>query len=91
MTRMVICTRFKKELPGLPAPPFPGPGGERVFEQVSAQAWQEWQNLQTMLINEKHLNLIDKESRKYLNEQRAKFLTGEPTDHADGYTAPDKP
>ena len=80
-----MCSRFKKELPGLDAAPFPGPAGEKVFETVSALAWQDWQNLQTMLINEKHLNMMDKESRKYLNDQRGKFLKGETTDHAEGY------
>jgi Fe-S cluster biosynthesis and repair protein YggX len=84
-----MCTRYKKELPGLDAVPFPGPAGQRILESVSLQAWQDWQNLQTMLINEKHLNMMDKESRKYLNEQRDKFLIGEATDHADGYTAPE--
>ncbi len=85
MTRTVTCTRYNKELPGLDAPPFPGPRGQEVFESVSVQAWQEWQDLQTMLINEKHLNMMDKESRKYLNEQRDKYLTGQQVDHAEGY------
>jgi Fe-S cluster biosynthesis and repair protein YggX len=90
MTRTVTCTRYKKELPGLPAPPFPGPRGQEVFESVSVQAWQEWQDLQTMLINEKHLNMMDKESRKYLNEQRDNYLTGQKVDHAEGYV-PENP
>ncbi len=85
MTRTVFCKRLKQELPGLEAPPFPGPKGQEVYESVSAQAWQEWQELQTMLINEKHLNMMDKEARKYLNEQRDKYLTGEEIDHAEGY------
>ena len=72
-------------MPGLDAPPFPGPRGQEVFDSVSVQAWQEWQDLQTMLINEKHLNMMDKESRKYLNEQRDKYLTGQEVDHAEGY------
>ena len=41
-----------------------------------------------MLINEKHLNLMDKEARKYLNQQRDKFLVGEEVDRAEGYSAP---
>ena len=41
--------------------------------------------MQTMLINEKHLNMMDKESRKYLNEQRDNYLAAKPVDHADGY------
>ncbi len=89
MSSQVMCTRYKKELLGLDAAPFPGPAGEKILATVSAQAWQDWQDLQTMLINEKHLNMMDKESRKYLNEQRNKFLNGEAADHAEGYTAPE--
>lgn len=85
MSRTVLCSRYKEELPGLDTPPFPGPRGQEVMETVSAKAWTEWQTHQTMLINEKHLNMMDKESRKYLNEQRDKFLAGEATDQAEGY------
>ncbi|MBO6558044.1 MAG: oxidative damage protection protein [Pseudomonadales bacterium] len=85
MTRTVFCKRQQKELPGLDAPPFPGPAGQDVFENVSAEAWDEWQNLQTMLINEKHLNMMDKEARKYLNAQRDIYLSGGEVDRADGY------
>lgn len=85
MTRTVFCKRLQKELPGLDAPPFPGDKGKEIYENVSAQAWEEWQALQTMLINEKNLNMMDKEARKYLNEQRDKFLAGEEVDRAEGY------
>lgn len=85
MSRTVHCSRYQEELPGLDAPPFPGARGQEVFETVSARAWEEWQHHQTMLINEKHLNMMDKESRKYLNEQRDKFLVGEAIDQAEGY------
>jgi len=85
MSRTVFCKRLKQDLPGLDAPPFPGPKGQEVFESVSAQAWTEWQDLQTMLINEKHLNMMDKDARKYLNQQRDKFLSGEEVDRAEGY------
>ncbi len=89
MSRMVFCAKLKVKLPGLAAPPFPGPRGQEIFESISEQAWQEWQRLQTMLINEKHLNMMDKESRKYLNEQRDKFLNDEAVDQAEGYTPPE--
>lgn len=88
MSRTVFCSRLQQELPGLDTPPFPGPKGQEVFETVSAQAWEEWQNLQTMLINEKHLNMMDKDARRYLNEQRDKFLAGEAIDRAEGYVPP---
>ncbi len=89
MVRTVLCSRLKKELPGLPAPPFPGPRGEEIYETVSEQAWLAWQDQQTMLINEKHLNLRDKESRTWLNGQRDLFLAGDNIEQAEGYVAPD--
>ena len=88
MSKMVFCKRLQQELPSLDAPPFPGPKGQEIFETVSAAAWQAWLDTQTMLINEKHLNLMDKEARKYLNQQRDKFLVGEEVDRAEGYSAP---
>jgi Fe-S cluster biosynthesis and repair protein YggX len=85
MTRTVLCSRLKEELPGMDALPFPGARGQEIFETVSDKAWQEWSDLQTMLINEKHLNMMDKEARKYLNEQRDIFLNGGEVDRAEGY------
>ena len=85
MSRTVICTRLRKELPGLDAAPFPGPRGQEIYETVSAKAWESWQEHQTMLINEKHLNMMDKEARKYLNDQRDRYLKGEAIDQAEGY------
>ena len=57
---------------------------------VQKQAWEEWQALQTMLINEKHLKLIDPEARKYLTEQMWRSFANEEVDRADGYVAPDR-
>ena len=88
MTRTVLCRRYQKELEGLETPPLPGPNGERIFNEVSKKAWGEWQALQTMLINEKHLKLIDPEARKYLTEQMWRFFANEDVDRAEGYIAP---
>ena len=57
--------------------PCQGPAGEAIFNTVSRKAWLEWQTLQTMLINEKALDLRDPEARLYLNEQRERFLDNE--------------
>ena len=85
MTRMVQCKKYGKELPGLPVPPYPGPKGQEIFETVSQQAWSEWQSQQTMLINEKQLNMMDGEHRKYLQQEMDKFLNNEDHDTAEGY------
>ncbi|GIR87782.1 MAG: hypothetical protein CM15mP86_12410 [Gammaproteobacteria bacterium] len=51
--------------------------GTDLFENVSEKAWQEWLEHQKMLINEGQINLADRESRKWLNEQMELFLSGE--------------
>ena len=88
MTRTVFCKRFQRELEGLMAPPYPGPKGQDIYENVSKKAWEEWQAQQTMLINEKQLSLIYPEARKYLQQEMDKFLAGEEHDKAEGYVPP---
>ena len=89
MSRTVTCRKYKQELPGLDAPPYPGPKGQDIFENVSKQAWEEWQSHQTMLINEKHLSLADAQARKYLQAEMEKFFAGEDFDRAEGYVPPE--
>ena len=89
MTRTVFCRKYQQDLEGLERPPYPGPKGQELFEHVSKQAWQEWLKHQTMLINEKQLNMMDASARSYLSEQLEKFLSGEDYDRAEGYVAPE--
>lgn len=91
MTRTVMCSRYGTELEGLESPPMPGPQGEKIYDQVSKRAWQEWQELQTMLINEKHLKLMEPSARKYLSEQMWRFFSNEDVDQAEGYVPPPPP
>lgn len=88
MSRTVFCQKYQEELEGLEFAPFPGPKGERILNNTSKRAWNDWLQHQTMLINEKHLNLMDKATREYLAEQMDKFLAGEAVDQAEGYVPP---
>ena len=90
MTRTVFCQKYQQELPAMAKPPFPGPMGQKLFDTVSQRAWEEWQAHQTRLINEKHLNMMDMQARKYLQQQMHKFLSGEEYDQAEGYVATEK-
>ncbi|WP_323846397.1 oxidative damage protection protein [Microbulbifer magnicolonia] len=90
MSRTVYCRKYQQELEGLNAPPFPGPKGQDIYEHVSKQAWQEWMEHQTMLINEKRLNMMEPSSRAYLMDQMQKFLSGESYDEAEGYVPPEE-
>jgi len=91
MSRTVFCKKYQQELEGLDAPPYPGPKGQDIFDNVSKKAWQEWLQHQTMIINERKLNMVDAASRKFLAEQMEKFLTGEDFARAEGYVPPSKP
>ena len=88
MSRMIFCKKYGEELEGLDAPPYPGPKGQDVFDTVSKKAWLDWQGHQTMLINEKHLSLVDPEARKYLQTEMDKYFSGEDYDRAEGYVPP---
>ncbi|GAB3284429.1 oxidative damage protection protein [Parahaliea aestuarii] len=88
MSRTVFCRKYQQDLEGLDAPPYPGPKGQDIFENVSKQAWQEWQAHQTMLINEKQLSLVDPQARKYLQGEMDKFFSGQEYDQAEGYVPP---
>lgn len=90
MPRMVMCRKYKEELEGLAMPPLPGAKGQDIFNNVSKKAWDEWMQHQTLLINEKQLNLMDMGARTYLGEQMEKFFTGEDVDQAEGYIPPSK-
>jgi len=82
---MVFCKKYQKEMEGLLTPPYPGEKGQDIFENISKQAWEEWQQLQTRLINEKNLSMINPEDRKYLTEEMVKFFANEDHDEAEGY------
>ena len=85
MSRMVRCALLGEELPGLERPPYPGALGQRIFEQVSQQAWQQWLRHQTMLINEYRLSVIDPKARKFLEAEMQKFLFEGGADKPEGY------
>ncbi len=88
MTRMVTCRKDAKSLAGLESAPLPVELGQRIFETVSKKAWEEWQAIQTMLINEHHFNLRDKEARAYLTAQRELFLDNGDYEKPAGYVPP---
>ena len=88
MTRTVFCKKYQCEMEGLVTPPYPGPKGQDIFENVSKQAWQEWQEHQTQLINERRLSLIDAATRKFLQQEMDKFFAGEDFAKAEGYVPP---
>ncbi|WP_458524564.1 oxidative damage protection protein [Onishia taeanensis] len=88
MSQTVFCRKYQQELDALPFPPLPGQKGQEIQANVSKKAWEEWQALQTRLINEKHLSMLDPKTREYLMEQMERFLDNRDTDRAEGYVPP---
>jgi len=88
--RTVFCIRLQQKAEGLPKPPYPGELGQRIFENVSKQAWRDWLGHQTMLINEYRLTPIDPKARKFLEQEMEKFFfSGELVDRPEGYVPPE--
>jgi Fe-S cluster biosynthesis and repair protein YggX len=70
-----MCSKFKKELPGLDKPPFPGEMGKKIFENVSKEAWTQWStDVQIKVLNEYRLNMADPKDYKVLVDQMLRFL-----------------
>lgn len=85
MSRIVHCKKLGVESSGLEHPPYPGKLGQRIFEEISEQAWDLWLSHQTMLINEYRLSLIDPKSREFLENEMEKFLFGGESTQPPGY------
>ncbi len=88
MSRTVNCVFLNKEAEGLDFPLYPGDLGKRIFDYISKEAWAQWQHKQTMLINEKKLNMMDPEHRKLLETEMVSFLFEGKDIVIDGYTPP---
>ena len=89
MSETVYCQYLKQEGTPLQRPPLPGALGERIVNEISKEAWQQWLAHQTMLINENRLSPLDPAHRKYLIEQAEAFLFGGHVDQAEGYVPPE--
>ncbi len=85
MSRTVNCVLLKKEGAGLDYAPYPGELGQRIYDDVCKEAWQQWLAHQTTLINENRLTPIEPEARKFLETEMEKFFFGEGSAKPQGY------
>jgi Fe-S cluster biosynthesis and repair protein YggX len=88
--RMVLCALFKKEMPGLDEIPFEGhPLGQRIYDNVSKEAWKIWVERMKMIMNEYRLNLGTKEAQEFLIKQMEEFFFGEGAAPPPDYQPPE--
>ena len=84
--RNVFCVKLQKELPGLAEAPFDGhPLGQRIYENISQEAWEMWQEHSRLLINHYGLNLADPDARQILRQEMEKFFFGEDEQMPEGW------
>ncbi len=75
MARTVLCSKFKRELPGLEKAPFAGDMGKKIYDSVSQEAWDQWnKDAQIKVLNEYRLNMGDPRDYKVLVDQMLRFL-----------------
>ena len=75
--RKVFCAKFQKELPGLDAAPWPGELGQRIFDNVSSDAWKLWEDRMKMILNEYRLVPWQKEAQDLVAKYMEEFFFGE--------------
>jgi len=85
---MVHCVKFGREMPGLDRVPWKGDLGQRVYDNVSKEAWKLWVEHSKMLMNEFRLNPLDPRSQQIMSEQMEMFFFGDGAKVPEGYVAP---
>lgn len=90
MSRTIFCSHLKRDAEGQAFQLYPGDLGKRIYDEISKEAWALWMAKQTMLINEKKLNMMNTEHRKQLEQEMVKFLFEGQDVHIEGYTPPDQ-
>ena len=88
MSRKVMCIKLGRELEGLPKPPIKGELGQRVFENVSKEAWREWLEHSKMLINEYRLDLMSAHGQKVWMTELERYFFGEGSKLPEQFVAP---
>jgi Fe-S cluster biosynthesis and repair protein YggX len=77
MAKMVDCIKLGRQAEGMDRPPFKGPLGDKLFEQVSKEAWKQWLEHSKMLINEYRLDLTSESGQHLWMTECEKYFFGE--------------
>ena len=88
--RMVYCLKLKRELPGLDEPPFDTELGQRIYNQISAEAWRAWGEHCKMILNEYRLNPANRQDQEVIVKHMEQYFFGESSAAPPGYVAPSR-
>ncbi|WWO98560.1 MAG: oxidative damage protection protein [Candidatus Dasytiphilus stammeri] len=74
MNRTIFCKYLQRQAQAQREQVYPGDLGKMIYNHISKVAWSQWLQKQTILINEKKLNLFKYEDRKFLEQEMINFL-----------------
>ena len=86
--RIVHCIKLDQDLPGLRKPPLPNELGQRIYENVSQQAFNMFKEHFKMIINEYRLDLTSPQSDKVYEDSLREYFFGEGMKLPDEYVPP---
>lgn len=89
--RTVYCVKFGREMEGLDEVPFDNhPLGQKIYENVSKEAWRMWVEHMKMIMNEYRLNLGTREAQEFLLKQMEQYFFGEGAQLPPDYVPPQR-
>jgi Fe-S cluster biosynthesis and repair protein YggX len=77
MPHEVNCIKLGRKAEGLARPPFRNELGQRLYDNVSQEAWKQWLEHSKMLINEYRLDLTSESGQHLWMTECEKFFFGE--------------
>src|SRR5919206_349160 len=88
MARMVFCKKLGKGLRGLGLKPFNNDLGQRIYDNISQDAWKMWLEHFKMIMNEYRLSPADPRTNEILFDQAEQFFFGEGAQLPPDYQPP---
>lgn len=74
---MVMCAKLGRELPGMVYKPFVTELGQRIYDNISQEAWKQWIEHSKRIVNEYRIDLASQQGQKILLEQAELFFFGD--------------
>jgi len=72
--RIVHCRMLKKDLPGLDRVPYKNELGQKIYDEVSKEAWAQWLKDSVKFINTYRLDLASTDGQKFMLKQCAIYF-----------------
>lgn len=88
--RIVHCRKLDKDLPGLARVPYRNELGQRIFAEVSQEAWNMWLKDSVKYINTYRVDLASSEGQKFMLKQCAIYFGYEDGELAETAWTPEE-